>query len=104
MIGNLTKKSDVFSTLHLNICSLLKNNDQFIHFLTALRHEFSIIALAEIWLYDEIAELYNMSQYTSTFSNRKGRVGGFAIYVHNQYQLKLRMHLHLAIRTVPEHV
>ena len=34
--GNLTRNSNVFSTIHLNIRSLPKNNDQFMHFLSTL--------------------------------------------------------------------
>lgn len=81
---NLTINSNVFSTLHLNIRSLLKNNDQFIHFSSTLEHEFSIISLAETWLSDETVELYNMPLYASAFSNRNKKVGGGVdIFVHN---------------------
>lgn len=96
LTGNLTSNFNVFSTIHLNIRSLPKNNDQFMHLLSTLRHEFSIIALTETWLSDECVELYNIPQYTLVFSNRKERVGGgVAVFAHNQYQIKVRKDLDL---------
>lgn len=71
-------------------------NSPLFHFLSTLKHEFSIIALTETWLSDESVELYNMPQYTLVFSNRKERVGGgVAVFVHNQYRIKVRKDLDL---------
>lgn len=94
--GNFTSKSEIFSTFHLNIRSLPKNNDQLIHFLSVLNHTFSVIALSETWVKDDIIDFYNMSQYNSVHSCRKEKVGGgVVIFVHNDFQFILRKDLTL---------
>lgn len=49
---------DIFSTFHLNIRSLPSNYDKFIHYLSSLKHDFSVIALSETWLTEASREIY----------------------------------------------
>lgn len=86
LFGNFTSGSEFFSTFHLNIPSLPKNNDQLTHFMSVLNHTFSVIALSETWVKDDIIDFYNMSQYNSVHSCRKEKVGGgVVIFVHNDF-------------------
>lgn len=52
--------SNIFSTMHLNIRSPIKSFDQIFYFLSALHHEFSLLAITETWLNHYLASLYNI--------------------------------------------
>ncbi len=54
-----------FSTFHLNIRSLSRNYDIFIHYLSLLKHQFFIIALSETWLNENCREMFKLPKYNS---------------------------------------
>lgn len=47
----------------MNVRSLSKHYDQLTHYLSSLKHEFSIIALSETWLSDDSVNYYDISHY-----------------------------------------
>lgn len=74
-------ETNIFSTLHLNIRSLPKHYDNFHHYLSSLNHVFSVIALTETWLTEEITSLYEIADYTAIHRCRGSRGGGVSLYV-----------------------
>lgn len=82
-----TLPKNTFSILHLNIRSLPRNHDHFVHYLSTLRHEFSIIGLTETWLQDSTSHLYDIPNYTSIHCCRSTRMGGgVSILLHESMQ------------------
>lgn len=85
---------NIFSTFHLNIRSLPKNYDYLLQYLSTLNHTFSILALSETWLNDEIVSAYSVSHYNAVHScrqNKKG--GGVSIFVDRNFQFIERQEL-----------
>lgn len=60
--GNLFNEGykNTFSTFHLNIRSLPKNYDLLVQYLSILNHAFSVLALSETWLNDDIASYHSI--------------------------------------------
>ena len=89
-------KTSLFSTFHLGICSLPKNHDQLVHYLSSLRHAFSFISLSEKWLTEETTVIYDIPPYNAVHHWRTLRVGGdVSIFVHKSLQFLLRQHITL---------
>lgn len=77
--------------IHINIQSLrnkLDNLNELIHTIeTNTNKKLHVIALSEIWIYDNENEYYNMEEYNVFFSNRNNkRSGGCCIYVLKEIQ------------------
>ncbi len=88
--------SHVFSTFHLNIRSLSRNYDNFIHYLSLLKHQFSIIALSETWLNENSREMFKLFKYNFVYYDRKNRLGGgVSLFIHGDYTFKIRFDLAL---------
>lgn len=87
------RESNIFSTLHLNIRSLPKNYDNFYHYLSSLNHVFSIIALTETWLTEDINSLFEIAGYSATHRCRGSRGGGVSLYVRKGLDFKQRTDL-----------
>ena len=86
-----------FSTFHLNIRSLSKNHEALYHFLSLLNHEFSVLALSETWLNEEVTSLFDIPNYNALHYCRKAKSGGgVSLYLHNKYQFKQRDDLALS--------
>ena len=58
----------IFSTFHLNIRSLSSNYDTFFHYLSSLKHDFSVIALSE-----STKEMFKLPKYNSVHYVRENR-------------------------------
>lgn len=87
---------NVFSTFHLNIRSLSRNSDKFIHYLSSLKHDFSIIALSETWLTEDSKENFKIPKYNSVHHVRENRSGGgVSLFIHVDYEFKIRDDLSL---------
>lgn len=68
--------SDIFSTFHLNIRSLSSNYDNFIHYLSQLKHDFLVTPLSETWLTENSKETFKLPNYNSVHYVRLNRPGG----------------------------
>ena len=80
-----------FSTFHLNIRSLSKNHESLYHFLSLLNHKFSVLTFSETWLTDELTSLFDIPNYNAFHHCRTAKSGGgVSIYLHNDFQFKLR--------------
>lgn len=94
---------DIFSTFHLNIRSLPSNYDNFIHYLSSLRHNFSVIALSETWLTEDSKEMFKIPKYKSVHRVRVNRSGGgVSLFFEENYDFKIREDL--ILKTVQDDV
>lgn len=85
-----------FSTFHMNIRSLPKNYDLLTHHLSCLKHEFTVIALSETWLSNDVESLYDLPNYTAVHYNRESRRGGgVSLFVHRDSHFRKRDDLKL---------
>ena len=64
------------SLCHVNIRSARKNLGAFENYLNILKHEFTVIALTETWLNDNVCDLYGLSGYKVIGRHRVNRTGG----------------------------
>jgi len=88
--------SNIFSTFHLNIRSLPCNYDKFIHYLSSLKHNFSVIALSETWLIEDSREIFKLPNYNSVHYVRENRSGGgVSLFFLGDYEFKVRDDLSL---------
>lgn len=88
--------SNIFSTFHLNIRSLPCNYDKFIHYLSLLKHNFSVIALSETWLTEDSREIFKLPNYNSVHYVRENRSGGgVSLFFLDNYEFKVRDDLSL---------
>ena len=83
--------ANMFSSFHLNIRSLPCNYDSFLHYLSSLKHDFSVMALTETWLTEDSKEIYKLPNYNSAHHVRKNRKGGgVSLFVRSDYDFKTR--------------
>lgn len=83
--------SNAFSSFHLNIRSLSKNYDEFVHFLHTLKHTFTVIALSETWLSEDTKDFFKLTNYQSCHYVRQARPGGgVSLFIHNDFEFQLR--------------
>lgn len=88
--------ANMFSSFHLNIRSLSCNYDNFFHYLSSLKHDFSVIALTETWLTQDIKEMFRLPNYNSAHYVRENRAGGgVSLFIHADYDFKIRDDLSL---------
>lgn len=92
----LSLPPDIFSTFHLNIRSLPSNYDKFIHYLSSLKHDFSVIALSETWQTEASREIYKLPNYNVVHNVKEDRSGGgVSLFIHDDYELRIRTDLFL---------
>lgn len=70
-----------FFTFHLNIQSLSKQYDEFLHFLYSLKYTFTVIALTESWLNNNMYDFFKLTNYQSCHSVRQNRPGCGGLYL-----------------------
>lgn len=93
---SLPEDVNIFSTFHLNIRSLPKNCDLLTHYLSTLKHNFTVVALTETWLTKNIESLYNLTNYTAVHRTRESRPGGgVSLFAHNDFDFIVREDLNL---------
>ena len=80
---------DSFTMIHLNIRSCRKNFSTFHVLLSSLICKFSIIALTETWLTNDIDLLFELEGYKQFNQYRSGHGGGIKLYVHDSIQVNL---------------
>jgi len=85
-----------FSTFHMDIRSLPKNYDLLTHHLSCLKHEFTVVALSETWLSNDVESLYELPNYTAVHCIRESRRGGgVSLFVHRDSHFNKRDDLKL---------
>ena len=88
-VSSFNEKS-MFSILHLNARSLLKNLDQLNLILKNLNRAFSVLGVSETWLTNSTAELVNITGYNFVSNHRKSKIGGgVGIYLQNDIEYKI---------------
>ena len=88
-VSSFDEKS-MFSILHLNARSLLKNLDQLNLLLKNLNRSFSVLGVSETWLTDSTSELVNITGYNFVSNHRKSKIGGgVGIYLQNDIEYKI---------------
>lgn len=82
----------IFFTFHLNIRSLSSNYDNFIHYLSQLKHEFSVTALSETWLTENSKKMFKLLNYNSVYYVKLKRPGGgvFLFFHYDYYGFKIQ--------------
>ena len=92
-------KNEKLLFLHLNIRSIRNKFDALVNYLNSLDHNFSIIALTEIWLNDNDIDNFEIPSYKSTKLFRQNKIGGgICIFTREDLKVKLREDL------VPENI
>lgn len=82
---------NIFSTFHLNTRSLSNKYDKFVHYLSSLKHEFSVIALSETWLTEDTKDYFKLPNYNAVHHIRQNRPGGgVSLFIHGNYEYKPR--------------
>ena len=76
LVKEFDKKCRVFSSIHTNIRSALKNHDNFTSYLECLEHKFPLIGYSESWLNEDNKDTIGISGYKAEHSCRKDRCGG----------------------------
>lgn len=97
MFRNECKSANpTFSTLHLNIRSILQNSSRFTDWLSGLGIKFSVIGITETWLKeaDHTVEIHGYNFIHKHRENRTG--GGVGLYLSNDLQFKSRNDLHFS--------
>ena len=86
-----------FSLFHWNARSLNKNFESLELLFSALNQfPFSAIGISETWLRYNSPNLFNINNYRLFRSDRKkGRGGGVALYILNQFRVKVRTDIHV---------
>ena len=75
------------SCLFLNRCSIVKNYDDFSALVQMSTCKWDFIALAETWLQDSLAHMYNMPGYKlHTRQRQNGAGGGLCMYINEAYE------------------
>lgn len=93
--------SNIFSTFHLNIRSLSCNFDKLVHYLSLLKHNFSVIAITETWLTDNSKEMFKLSNYNPVHRVRDKRPGGgVSLFILRDHGFKMRHDLSLKSNSV----
>lgn len=70
-----------FSTLHLNIRSIINKYEDLQAYINSLEHTFSVIGLTETWLNTENNNKYPIPQYKFIGKARKNKQGGGLDYM-----------------------
>jgi len=71
-----------FSIFHMNIHSLNKNGDELCQFLSTINHNFNILVLSKIWLYNITMYRNVIPGYTFYYDlPLESYVGGIGIYI-----------------------
>lgn len=74
--NNEIKVEDNISIIHFNSCSLNKNFQDIVDYLSEFKRPFSIIAISETWLGNGRGEEYEIPGYGSEHINRTEKAGG----------------------------
>jgi len=75
---------NTLSLFHLNVRSLPCHFDELNEYISSLHQHFTVIALTETWLTENIAENYSIPGYNSIHHCRKNRSGGgVSLYIRN---------------------
>ena len=83
-------EKSMFSILHLNARSLLKNLDQLNLILKNLNRAFSVLGVSETWLTHSTSELVNITGYNFVSNHCKSKIGdGVGIYLQNDVKYKI---------------
>ena len=83
-------ENSMFSIMHLNARSLLKNLDQLNVILKNLNRTFSVLGVSETWLTESTSDLVNIAGYNFVSSHRKSKAGsGVGIYLQNDIEYKV---------------
>jgi len=61
----------MFSILHINARSLIKNLDNILLFKKGLSHKFSVIALTETWTNEDNEQLVDIEGYNKIIKHRE---------------------------------
>ncbi len=72
----LSVHTKCFSIIHMNIRSMSKNLDAFVHYLSNLNYQFSIIGLSETWLKDSNVHTLSIAGYNQENLYRQEKIGG----------------------------
>ena len=75
--------------LHLNIRSCRQNFAAFHVFLTLLICKFSIIALTETWLTNDVDLLFGLDGYNEFNQYRSSHGGGIKLYIRDSYNVNV---------------
>lgn len=82
---------DLFSLLHVNARSLIRNFDNFSYFLGSIQHNFSVIGISETWFQPNTnTDMFSIPGYTLVNVNRCNKIGGgVCIYVNNDFDFEI---------------
>ena len=76
------------SVIHLNVRSVPRNLDKFVHYISNLKVNFTVIGLSETWLNETNHMIYNIDGYNAISKYRTGRIGGgVTIYVNDMLHI-----------------
>ena len=82
----------IFSIIHLNARSLIRNFDQLNSFLRNINMPFSVIGVSETWLTHCTAELANITGYNFVSNHRKSKTGGgVGIYLQQNANFQIQI-------------
>lgn len=83
-----------FSFLHINVCSLSKNQDILNLYLYRLDYPIKVIGITETWLSMDNATLYNVANFNHIYRCRKDQMGGgVSIFVNPELRYLVRKDL-----------
>ena len=86
----VTHKNKLFSSFHLNACSLSKNFDDLQHLLSCTKIFFDIIAVSETRITKNVSLFnnLNLNSYSFEFSPTETYTGGTLLYIANHLSYK----------------
>ena len=64
----------------INIRSLRNKFFDFVNFLSSLNCKFDLICITELWIHENEANFFHISNYTFTCASRSSRGGGVGVY------------------------
>ena len=93
----VTRKNKLFSSFHLNACSLSKNFDDLQHLLSCTKKFFDIIAVSETRITKNVSLLnnLNLNNYSFEFTPTETSAGGTLLYIANHLSYKCRNDLNI---------
>ena len=93
----VTRKNKLFSSFHLNACSLSKNFDDLQHLLSCTKKFFDITELSEARITKNVSLLnnLNLNNYSFEFTPTETCAGGTLLYIANHLSYKCRNDLNI---------